>query len=718
MSTFNGIVKEFPSIRIDQFRASSDPASTPPLAFFLSHVHSDHLVGLESCKSPFIYCSPATKEILLRLEKYPHRMNFAKGILETRKQTYKHLRKLLKAIPLDTPTQIDLAPDHSLRVTLLDANHCVGAVMFLIEGDGKAILYTGDIRSEIWWVNALTRHSMLLPYVRFNGKKPIKQLDCVYLDTTFASKGDRYKHFQSKQEGLTELLQKLTKYPDDTVFYFDSWTFGYEDVWIAMSSFLGCRIHVDNYRFKLYSALVTGSDPKALEGPGLIGFTFGNHLHRGCLTQDATARLHSCEQGTGCDIFKKEFVRITPIISRHNGTEIAELGAGGGQGDLDQQHELEVFDLAQLGALMKLCTDQLHGQPKAMTSVMRLVASLIEDPVQTIALDFEALLEAHIGTAAEGGVDVDADELSLSSLVPALVRLASKQAGVNLEKAAPLTPKGSKRRADGLPTRITFPYSRHSSYTELCHLLEVFKPTDVHPCTVNDTHWGRDQSMAFLFGPLYDSVCKFTHDRMMLKRQRHQKPDKRTVAAVREGSEDEASDDDRGHHADNDIDHEALDAAAGKTPVFALNYSEAAAQSSPTPALPVSLHRSFGDQSTAGRPFHSLAGPATQLQAEMTKALSSIARADEHTPKRRRLAYDISTPEIPAATEPTRTSHSGECTSTVPGDSISTPCRSMSPAAITSARKQEAHDAALEGDWDDITLVSVSGYHQEIEVEI
>ncbi|KAK6436667.1 hypothetical protein LTR95_007139 [Oleoguttula sp. CCFEE 5521] len=577
MSTFNGVVKEFSSIRIDQFRSSLDPASTPPLAFFLSHVHSDHLAGLESCKSPFIYCSPATKEILLRLEKYPHRMNFAKGILETRKQTYKHLRKLLKAIPLDTPTQIDLTPDHSLRVTLLDANHCVGAVMFLIEGNGKAILYTGDIRSEIWWVNALTRHPILIPYARFNGKKLIKQLDY--------------------------------------------------------------------------------------------------------------------------------FVRITPIISRHNGTEIAELGAGGGQGDLDQQHELEVFDLAQLGALMKLCTDQLHGQPKAMKSVMRLVASLIEDPRQTIALDFAALLEVHMETTAEGGLGVDADELSLSSLVPALVRLAAKQEGEQLEKAAPFTPKGSKRRADHLPNRITFPYSRHSSYTELCHLLEVFKPTDVHPCTVDDTHWGREQSMTFLFGHLYDSVCNFTHDRVMLRRQRNQKPDKRKVAAVREGSEDDASDDDRGHLPDDEVDHEVLDAASGTAPMLTSSHSEIAAPSSPSPALPTSLHRLFGHQSTSEKPAHSLTAPATQLQAEMTKALASTFPAKEHTPKRRRLNYDSSTPGTLAANAPT-------------GDSTPTPRRSMSPAAITSARKQEAHDAALEGDWDDITLVSVSGYHQEIEVEL
>lgn len=35
-----------------------------------------------------------------------------------------------------------------LQLTGVQANHCVGAVMFLIEGEGKAILYTGDIRGE------------------------------------------------------------------------------------------------------------------------------------------------------------------------------------------------------------------------------------------------------------------------------------------------------------------------------------------------------------------------------------------------------------------------------------------------------------------------------------------------------------------------------------------------------------------------------------------
>lgn len=78
-----------------------------------------------------IYCSAATKEILLRLEKKSVRLNYARGILEDpRQQTYKHLEKKLKPLPLDTPVSIQLVPGRTLKVTLLDANHCVGAVMF------------------------------------------------------------------------------------------------------------------------------------------------------------------------------------------------------------------------------------------------------------------------------------------------------------------------------------------------------------------------------------------------------------------------------------------------------------------------------------------------------------------------------------------------------------------------------------------------------------
>lgn len=109
--------------------------------------------------------------------------------------------------------------------------------MFLIEGDGKAVLYTGDIRAEPWWVNTLVRNPILIPYT-LGGKR----LDKIYLDTTFARADNVCHSFPSKADGLAELLQKVAKYPKDTVFYFRAWTFGYEEVWVALSAALNSRV--------------------------------------------------------------------------------------------------------------------------------------------------------------------------------------------------------------------------------------------------------------------------------------------------------------------------------------------------------------------------------------------------------------------------------------------------------------------------------------------
>jgi len=33
-----------------------------------------------------------------------------------------------------------------------------------------------------------------------------------------------------------ELVGEILKYPKDTTFHFNTWTFGYEDVWVALSA--------------------------------------------------------------------------------------------------------------------------------------------------------------------------------------------------------------------------------------------------------------------------------------------------------------------------------------------------------------------------------------------------------------------------------------------------------------------------------------------------
>jgi hypothetical protein len=111
-------------------------------------------------------------------------------------------------------------------------------------------LYTGDIRSEPWFVNAIARSPAMIEYTC-----GIKTLDTIYLDTSFTED----VAFPPKSEGIRELLETVTRYPKDTIFHFQAWTYGlvflfprtqalanlspsYEDVWIALSKALGTKV--------------------------------------------------------------------------------------------------------------------------------------------------------------------------------------------------------------------------------------------------------------------------------------------------------------------------------------------------------------------------------------------------------------------------------------------------------------------------------------------
>ncbi|KAF4548451.1 Hypothetical protein D9617_28g065570 [Elsinoe fawcettii] len=544
MSTFNGTIPEFPLIRVDYFHALAPPSppslsslSPPPppqapLACFLSHIHTDHLKGLESLRSPFVYCTPATRSLLLRLERYPHRLNFARGILETRKRTYGHLKRVLRAVPLDVPTRIELRPGEEIRVTAVEANHCPGACMFLFEsvdvndqgresgkarGDGpvgtmgvsshgrrKAVLYTGDVRAEKWWVESLVRHPVLGPYVvgtfgmrveLGEGKgdkqasvtgpaRSLRTLDKIYLDTSFAVKRGEYWSFEPKVKGVREMLCKVqqeeVRSGGKTRYYFHAWTAGYEDVLVALSAFLESRVHVDAYRWKLYNALLEGETRDIREAAKLVGFREGNRWQDGCLTSEdgEDVRIHACEKGMGCEVLKDEnVVQIVPIVTRYKGVEYMETGVGGGQGDLDQVHELELNDLNTIGALIELCQKRLQAQPEVLTKVMKWLEDCVKQGASNVKLDTEAFYDA----LEDGSQTRDLDEIPIERLVGALERLVSK-----------------KKEKTELPTkRVTFPYSRHASYEELRWLVAAFRPKAVYPNTYEP---GMD--MDDLFGDL------------------------------------------------------------------------------------------------------------------------------------------------------------------------------------------------------------------------
>lgn len=182
-----------------------------------------------------------------------------------------------------------------------------------------------------------------------------------------------------------------------------------------------------------------------------------------------------------------KIVHIIPVVTRVNGTEIDERGAGGGRGDLDQREELETGNTAEIGELMKLCESSIQDEVLCAKVLALLQESLLKENG-----NLEVRLQTH---KQDHGCQED---LSLSNLVSALSsRVSSHQI--------------TKRPQ---PRAIRFPYSRHSSYSELCELLASFRPSDVHPCTVDYERWTPEVSMRNLFG---EFCCNdvFRHDAQM-----------------------------------------------------------------------------------------------------------------------------------------------------------------------------------------------------------
>lgn len=432
--------------------------------------------------------------------------------------------------------------------------------MFLIQGaDGSAILYTGDTRSETWLVNSLVQNPVLLPYTLGS-----KRLDCLYLDTTFATKSEINRHFPSKAQGLRELLEKVGVYPKDTVFYFHSWTFGYENVWIALSAALGSQVHLDNYRWRLYKSLrpkkcnpsqtdkntiCQANLPQPRESAALCGYEFGNHETPGCLTTDATARIHSCEKGAHCSVIDDatKVVHITPIISRtSSGIEVAEVGAGGGQGDLDQIHELEFGDLQSITQLMAICASKIQNE-EVLSKVLSLLTSSINGQGGRLRLDLSDM------------VDEDAsDNIPLDKITEILRSVTGPPVVPNIR------PNTATLSSTALPRSITFPYSRHSSYSELRELVAVFKPRDIHPCTVDETGWTEAGSMRTLFGDLCSDNI-FAHDHSMLEkmRDRHERINakKQRLASSQLTEDPDATDDEDTNRKVVDMRNRVLDSA-------------------------------------------------------------------------------------------------------------------------------------------------------------
>uniref|UniRef100_A0A8D0DHT0 5' exonuclease Apollo n=1 Tax=Salvator merianae TaxID=96440 RepID=A0A8D0DHT0_SALMN len=151
--------------------------------FFLSHMHSDHTVGLSSTWNQPIYCSPITGQIL------HHRLKVAKQWIHPMEVGESHV------IPLDEVGR------ETMTVTLIDANHCPGSVMFLFEGDFGVILHTGDFRYT---------SSMQLE----SGLKNPKFINVLYLDNTNC---DPKTILPSREEATAQIKEVIRAHPNHLV---------------------------------------------------------------------------------------------------------------------------------------------------------------------------------------------------------------------------------------------------------------------------------------------------------------------------------------------------------------------------------------------------------------------------------------------------------------------------------------------------------------------
>jgi hypothetical protein len=86
-----------------------------------------------------------------------------------------------------------------------------------------------------------------------------------------------------------------------------------------------------------------------------------------------------------------------------------------------------------------------------------------------------------LATSRSLQLNIKSEDIQLTDLKKAILPIANQH-----PEAGSST--GSKV-GDALPNIIRFPYSRHSSYPELCNLVDAFKPKDVWPCTFHFESW-------------------------------------------------------------------------------------------------------------------------------------------------------------------------------------------------------------------------------------
>jgi DNA cross-link repair 1A protein len=168
-------------------------------AYFLSHFHSDHYVGLTAnwCHGP-IYCSKVTGALV-------------KAQLRTAAKWVKEL---------EFEEIVEVPGTDGVTVTMIPANHCPGSSLFLFQktiGKGpnprvQRILHCGDFRA----CPAHVTHPLLKPEVvdSISGKVRQQKIDICYLDTTYLNPRYSFPPQEDVIRACAELCASISPNPN------------------------------------------------------------------------------------------------------------------------------------------------------------------------------------------------------------------------------------------------------------------------------------------------------------------------------------------------------------------------------------------------------------------------------------------------------------------------------------------------------------------------
>ncbi|KAK9918001.1 hypothetical protein WJX75_000449 [Coccomyxa subellipsoidea] len=225
-------IKWVPNTRfmVDGFRFQSPRCKH----YWLTHYHSDHTTGLTTTFSAgTIYCSAVTANLLVK----DMRLN----------------PSCIQPLPLNTPLLVD-----GIIVTLIDANHCPGAVLLLFktppppgsEFSEQVILHTGDMR----WHPRMGRHPALKN----------ERIDMLFLDTTYASPKHIFPCQEDAIADIVKVMRQESKAHPDTLFIVGSYRIGKERAYLGAAKALGWKVHVNADKLRVLRLLGLPENDMAL----------------------------------------------------------------------------------------------------------------------------------------------------------------------------------------------------------------------------------------------------------------------------------------------------------------------------------------------------------------------------------------------------------------------------------------------------------------------